>query len=164
MNKVIGRRSALIGNVGGTPEVRTLGGDHSQNGVKVANFSIATTERYTDKNSNKVEQTEWHRLEVWNGLAKVAETIIKTGDRLCIEGKIKTEKWEDKDGNPKSTVKIRVERIESSGVPLLGNRREQVEQEGEKAQAKETKKGKPSEAKKAETSFVATTGEGDLPF
>ncbi len=150
MNKVI-----LIGNVGGTPEVRTL-----ENGVKVANFSIATTERYTDKKGGKVEQTEWHRLEVWNGLAKVAETIIEKGDRLCIEGKIKTEKWEDKDGNPKSTVKIRVERIE-----LLGNRREQVEQEAEKVQAKETKKGKPSEAKKAETSFEASKNDkDDLPF
>lgn len=112
MNKVI-----LIGNVGGTPEVRTL-----ESSVKVANFSIATTERYTKKDGEKVEQTEWHRLEVWNGLANVVENIIKKGDRLCIEGKIKTQKWEDSEGNPKATVKIRVERIE-----LLGNRREEVE-------------------------------------
>ena len=150
MNKVI-----LIGNVGGTPEVRTL-----ESGVKVANLSIATTESYTDKQGEKVKQTEWHRLEVWNGLAKVVEDIIKKGDRLCIEGKIKTEKWEDKDGNPKTSVKIRVELIE-----LLGNRREQVEKEAENAQAKEAKKGKPSEAKKAETSFEASKNEeGDLPF
>ncbi len=154
MNKVI-----LIGNVGGTPEVRTL-----DNGTKVATLSLATNENYTKKDGSKVEQAEWHRLEVWGSLVAIAESYVKTGDRLCIEGKIKTEEWEDKDGNPKSTVKIRVERIESGGVPLLGNRREQVEQEAEKAQAKEAKKGKPNEAKKAETSFVATTGEGDLPF
>eukprot|EP01036_Dinobryon_divergens_P034503 gene34503-44588_t len=151
MNKVI-----LIGNVGVTPEVRTL-----ESGVKVASFSLATSENYTNKKGEKVELTEWHRLEVWNGLAKVAETIIKKGDRLCIEGKIKAEKWEDKDGNPKTTVKIRVERIE-----LLGNRREQVEKEAEKAQAKSTtKKGTPSEVKKAETAFEASKNEkDDLPF
>ncbi len=156
MNKVI-----LIGNVGSMPEVRTL-----ESGVKVANFSIATTERYTKKDGaggepQKVELTEWHRLEVWNGLAKVAEEIIKKGDRLCIEGKIKTEKWEDGEGNKKTSIKIRVERIE-----LLGNRREQVEKEAEKAQAKSTtKKGKPNEEKKAETSFEASKNDkDDLPF
>lgn len=152
MNKAI-----LIGNVGSTPEVRTL-----ESGAMVASFSLATSESYTDKQGEKIKLTEWHRLEVWNGLAKVAENIIKKGDRLCIEGKIKSEKWEDKEGNTKTAVKIRVERIE-----LLGNRREQVEQEAEKATntAKETKKGKPSEAKKAETSFEAPKNEkDDLPF
>ncbi len=150
MNKTI-----LIGNVGGTPEVKVL-----ESGTKVANFSLATNENYTKKDGTKVEQTEWHRLEVWGNLANVAETIIKKGDRICIEGKIRTEKWEDKEGNARTSVKIRVERIE-----LLGNRREQVEKEAEKAQAKETKKGKPSEAKKAETSFEAQKNEkDDLPF
>jgi single-strand DNA-binding protein len=152
MNKTI-----LIGNVGSTPEVRTLDG-----GTKVASFSLATNENYTKKDGTKVEQTEWHRLEVWGNLANVAETIIKKGDRICIEGKIRTEKWEDKDGNPKTSVKIRVERIE-----LLGKRREEVEAKAEQ-EAKQDPKGKKKtllgETKESKAVFEAKTGEGDLPF
>jgi single-strand DNA-binding protein len=151
-------KSILIGNVGGTPEVRTL-----DSGTKVANFSLATNENYTKKDGTKVEQTEWHRLEVWGNLANVAETIIKKGDRICIEGKIRTEKWEDKEGNPKTSVKIRVERIE-----LLGKRREEVEEKAEE-EAKQAPKGnkkKPllGETQESKAVFEAKTGEGDLPF
>ena len=152
MNKTI-----LIGNVGGTPEVRTL-----DSGTKVANFSLATNENYTKKDGTKIEQTEWHRLEVWGNLANVAETIIKKGDRICIEGKIRTEKWEDKEGNPKTSVKIRVERIE-----LLGKRREEVETQAEQ-EAKQEPKGKKKpllgETKESNVAFEAKTAEGDLPF
>ena len=153
MNKTI-----LIGNVGGMPEVRTL-----DSGTKVANFSLATNENYTKKDGTKVEQTEWHRLEVWGNLANVAETIIKKGDRICIEGKIRTEKWEDKEGNPKTSVKIRVERIE-----LLGKRREEVEEKAEE-EAKQAPKGskkKPllGETQESKVAFEASKNEGDLPF
>jgi len=153
MNKTI-----LIGNVGGTPEVRTL-----DSGTKVANFSLATNENYSKKDGTKVEQTEWHRLEVWGNLANVAETIIKKGDRICVEGKIRTEKWEDKEGSPKTSVKIRVERIE-----LLGKRREEVETQAE-AEAKQAPKGnkkKPllGETKESNVAFEAGKNEGDLPF
>lgn len=151
MNKAI-----LIGNVGSMPEVRTL-----ESGAMVASFSLATSESYTDKQGEKVKQTEWHRLEVWNGLAKVAENIIKKGDRLCIEGKIKTEKWEDKEGNAKTAVKIRVERIE-----LLGKRREEVEAKAEQ-DAKQTSKGgkkKPLLGEEGKVAFEASKNEGDLPF
>ena len=153
MNKVTGGVPLLIGNVGATPEIKTVA-----NGTKVGNFSLATSEKYTDKAGKKVELTEWHRTEVWNGLANVAENIIKKGDRICIEGKIRNEKWEDKDGKSRTTVKIRVERIE-----LLGKRREEVEQEAE-AQAEKDPKGtkKPTKAKIA---FEASTDDKDgLPF
>lgn len=152
MNKTI-----LIGNVGGTPEVRTL-----ESGTKVANFSLATNENYTKKDGTKVEQTEWHRLEVWGNLANVAETIIKKGDRICIEGKIRTEKWEDKEGNARTSVKIKVERIE-----LLGKRREEVEAKAEQ-EAKQDPKGKKKsllgETKESNVAFEAGKNEGDLPF
>jgi single-strand DNA-binding protein len=153
MNKTI-----LIGNVGGTPEVKTL-----ESGTKVANFSLATNENYTKKDGTKVEQTEWHRLEVWGNLANVAETIIKKGDRICIEGKIRTEKWEDKEGNARTSVKIKVERIE-----LLGKRREEVETQAEE-EAKQASKGnkkKPllGETKESNVAFEAGKNEGDLPF
>lgn len=98
VNKVI-----LIGNLGADPEVKDLEG-----GKKVANFNIATTERYTDRNGEKQEQTEWHRLELWDGLAGLAQQYLKKGDKVYIEGKLKTDSWQDADGNNRYTTKIRV--------------------------------------------------------
>ena len=148
MNKVI-----LIGNVGNAPEIKTL-----ESGVKLATFSLATAEKFINKQGEKVEQTDWHRLEAWNGLVKVCETIIQKGDRLCIEGKIKTEKWEDKDGNPRTTTKILVQRIE-----LLGNRREQIEKQESPAdsQAPEASKTK---GKGKKSKLVFEEDDNDLIF
>jgi single-strand DNA-binding protein len=98
VNKVI-----LIGNLGADPEVKELDG-----GKKVANFNIATTERYTDKSGNKQEATEWHRLELWDGLAGLAQQYLKKGDKVYVEGKLKTDSWQDGDGNNRYTTKIRV--------------------------------------------------------
>ena len=98
VNKVI-----LIGNLGADPEVKDLEG-----GKKVANFNIATTERYTDRNGEKQEQTEWHRLELWDGLAGLAQQYLKKGDKVCIAGKLKTDSWQAADGNNRYTTKIRV--------------------------------------------------------
>ncbi|MBT8327075.1 MAG: single-stranded DNA-binding protein, partial [Bacteroidia bacterium] len=97
INKVI-----LVGHLGKDPEVRYL----DQNRA-VANLTIATNERYTDRNGNKVEQTEWHNLEMWDGLAKVAEKYLKKGSLVYVEGKLKTEEWE-KDGVKRYTTRIRV--------------------------------------------------------
>ena len=97
INKVI-----LVGHLGKDPEVRYL----DQNRV-VANVTLATNERYTDRNGNKVETTEWHNLEMWDGLAKVAEQYLKKGSLVYIEGKLKTEEWE-KDGIKRYTTRIRV--------------------------------------------------------
>jgi single-strand DNA-binding protein len=97
VNKVI-----LLGRLGSDPEVRTL-----PNGGKVVTFSIATSESYNNKEGAKVEQTEWHRIELWEGLANVAEQYLKKGDMAYVEGRIRTEKWTDKDGNERNTVKIR---------------------------------------------------------
>lgn len=101
INKVI-----LIGNLGKDPETRTIG-----DGRQVVNFSIATTESYKDKNGNKVEQTEWHNIEVWNKLADVAAKFLKKGSKVYIEGKIKTEEWE-KDGQKRRTTKIQAREIQ----------------------------------------------------
>ncbi len=97
INKVI-----LVGHLGKDPEVRYL----DQNRV-VANVTIATNERYTDRNGNKVETTEWHNLEMWDGLAKIAEQYLKKGSLVYLEGKLKTEEWE-KDGVKRYTTRIRV--------------------------------------------------------
>ena len=92
----------LIGHLGKDPEVRYLEKDRV-----VANLTLATNERYNDRNGNRVETTEWHNLEMWDGLAKVAEKYLKKGSLVYVEGKLKTEEWE-KDGIKRYTTRIRV--------------------------------------------------------
>ncbi len=90
LNKIM-----LIGHVGKEPDVRTLDG-----GVKVATFSLATTEKgYTLQNGTHVpDRTEWHNVVVWRGLADVVEKYIHKGDKLYVEGKIRTRSYDDKSG------------------------------------------------------------------
>ncbi len=87
VNKVI-----LIGNLGRDPELR-----HLEGGISVANFAIATTESYKDKTGKRVEQTEWHNIVMWRGLADVAEKYLRKGMTIYIEGKLRTRSY-DKDG------------------------------------------------------------------
>ena len=84
VNKVI-----LIGFLGSDPEVKTL-----DSGVKVARVSLATSESYTDKSGKKVENTEWHNLVIWRGLADVVEKYTKKGSQIYVEGKLKTSSYE----------------------------------------------------------------------
>ena len=95
VNKVI-----LVGNLGGDPEIRELDG-----GKKVASFSMATTESYKKANGEKVNETEWHNIVLWNGLAGVAEKYLSKGDKIYLEGKKKTRSWE-KDGKTHYSVDI----------------------------------------------------------
>jgi single-strand DNA-binding protein len=88
VNKVI-----LLGNLGKDPEVRYLEG-----GIPVAKFSLATTESRKNKDGEKIEQTEWHNIVLWRGLAEVAEKFLKKGTAVYIEGKIRSSSWEDKEG------------------------------------------------------------------
>lgn len=105
LNKVL-----LIGNLGSDPEIRTL-----PSGAKVANFSIATTETYTDRSGQKQDQTEWHRIELWEGLANVAEQYLKKGDSVYIEGRIRSEKWTDQNGQEKTGIRIRGQAMQMLG-------------------------------------------------
>jgi single-strand DNA-binding protein len=88
VNKVI-----LIGNLGKDPEIR-----HLEGGTAVANFTLATSEYYKDKSGSRIEQTEWHSIVVWRGLAEVAEKYLKKGMTVYIEGKIRSRSWDDKEG------------------------------------------------------------------
>ncbi|MCH7407821.1 single-stranded DNA-binding protein [Belliella sp. DSM 111904] len=101
VNKVI-----LVGNLGQDPEVRHLEGDKV-----VANVSLATTESYKDRSGNRVDNTEWHDLELWDGLAKIAENYLKKGSKIYVEGKIKTDSWQDEQGNNRRKVRIRVQNL-----------------------------------------------------
>lgn len=96
VNKVI-----LIGNLGKDPEVRYL-----ENGAVVANFPLATSETYTDKNGNRNENTDWHDIVVWRGLAEVSEKYLKKGMKIYVEGKLKKRSWQDKDGNMRYTTEV----------------------------------------------------------
>ncbi len=96
VNKVI-----LVGRLGKDPEVR-----HLENGATVANFSIATSETYKDRQTGeKREQTEWHNVVLWRGLAEVAEKYVKKGDMIYVEGKLRTRSWE-KDGVTRYTTEV----------------------------------------------------------
>lgn len=118
VNKVI-----LVGNLGADPEVKHLEGDKV-----VAHLSLATTEAYKDKTGNRVENTEWHDLELWDAQARIAEQYLKKGMQLFVEGKIKTDSWQDEQGNNRRKTKIRVlsftmlgPKPESSATTASGN-------------------------------------------
>ena len=104
LNKVL-----LIGNVGKDPDVR-----HLEGGVTTATFTLATTERFKDR-----EQTEWHNIVVWRQLADLAEKYIRKGSQLYIEGRIRTRSWDGQDGQKRYTTEIVADAIQ-----LLGSRRE----------------------------------------
>ena len=93
--------SELIGNLGKDPEVR-----HLEGGTAVANFTLATSETYKDKNGQRVEQTEWHNIVVWRNLAEVAEKYLKKGSTIYLEGKLRSRTWEDKDKVKRYTTEI----------------------------------------------------------
>lgn len=96
VNKVI-----LIGSLGKDVEFK-----RTPSGQCVANFSIATSEKYTDKNGDKKENTEWHSIVVWGKLAELANQYLSKGKSVYIEGKLTTRSWDDKDGNKRYKTEI----------------------------------------------------------
>lgn len=104
INKVI-----LVGHLGKDPEVRHLDG-----GVSVASFPLATSETYT-KDGKKVEQTEWHNVVMWRGLADIASKYLQKGKLVYIEGKLRTRSFEDKEGNKKYTTEVVAENFTMLG-------------------------------------------------
>ena len=109
VNKVI-----LIGNLGKDPEVRYL-----DSGIAVANFSLATTENYRNKEGEKVSQTEWHNVVLWRGLAEIAEKYLKKGSSVYIEGRIRNRKWEDKEGNTRYNNEILADNMKTKSSKIL---------------------------------------------
>jgi single-strand DNA-binding protein len=105
-------KMTIIGNLGADPEVRYLDG-----GAVVAQFNVATTEKYTNRNGEKVEQTEWFRVELWNEQAKVAEKYLKKGNPVYIEGRLRTEVWTDKEGKERTSLRVRANTMQLLGGP-----------------------------------------------
>ena len=108
-------KAMLIGNVGRDPEVRYLDGNNGQ--AKVATFTLATTERYRDRNGETRENTEWHNIVAWRSTADVVEKFVKKGTQVYIEGRIRTRSWDDQTGNKRYTTEIIADTLQ-----LLGKR------------------------------------------
>lgn len=96
LNKVM-----LIGNLGKDPELR-----YTQSGTAVATFSLATNESWTDKEGNKQDQTEWHRIVAWGKLAEICGQYLTKGNSIYLEGKLQTRSWEGSDGQTRYTTEI----------------------------------------------------------
>ena len=105
----------LIGNLGRDPEIRNLEG-----GAKVANFPLATTETYKNRNGDRTEHTEWHNIVLWRGLADVAERFLKKGNSIYIEGRLRTRSWDDQ----ATGAKRYITEVIADNMTMLGGRRE----------------------------------------
>ena len=146
LNKVM-----LIGNLGKDPEVRAI-----PSGVKVANFSIATTESYTDKNNQKVDKTEWHNIVMWRGLAEVAEKYLKKGNQVFIEGKLTTRSWDDQNGQKKYMTEI-----VADNMVMLGGR---PRGDGGSSESYMPRENSGGSMKESSGSSMPPAPEDDLPF
>ncbi|MBD3348935.1 MAG: single-stranded DNA-binding protein [Candidatus Eisenbacteria bacterium] len=110
VNKVI-----LIGNLGGDPEMR-----QTPSGTPVTTFTLATNEAWTDKDGQRQEKTEWHRVVAWSRLAEICGQYLRKGRQVYIEGRLQTRSWEDKQGNQRKTTEIVAQNMQ-----MLGSRGDQ---------------------------------------
>ena len=149
VNKVI-----LLGNLGADPEVKYLEGDKA-----VANIRLATTESYKDKTGNRVEQTEWHDLEMWDGQAKIAEQYHKKGRQIYVEGNIKSDTWQDDQGQNRKRIKIRV-----INFTMLGGKPEGGSTTSQQTSAPHQERATSSAPISKAPDMVMDEGDDDLPF
>jgi len=100
----------ILGHLGSDPEVKTF-----DNGDKIVNFSVATTDKWRDKDGNEQSNTDWHRIVVRKGLASVAERFLKKGMQVFIEGPMRTRSYQDKDGVTRYVTEIMCLKLEMTG-------------------------------------------------
>lgn len=155
LNKVL-----LIGNAGKDPEIR-----HLESGVATASFSLATTERFKDRNTGDYrDQTEWHNIVCWRNQAEFAEKYIRKGTQLFIEGRLRTRSYSDRDGNVRYTTEIVVDNIQ-----LLGRKSDNPANQGQYAAPAAKQQPSPREFVPPATSGVQNDFQDDsigddLPF
>lgn len=147
VNKVI-----LIGNLGADPEVRYM-----PSGDAITNIRLATTDTWKDKNGEKQERTEWHRVAFFGKLAEIAGEYLKKGSQVYLEGRLQTRKWQDKEGHDRYTTEIVADRMQMLGSRGGSNSFEVVEKEGGSASA-------PAKAKPAKSGGEFDDIEDDIPF
>lgn len=150
VNKVI-----LIGRLGKDPEVRYM-----TNGEAVANFSMATSERWKDKSGEQQEKNEWHNCVVYRRLAEVVGEYLKKGSQIYIEGKLQTRKWQTKEGQDRYTTEIVVDQMQ-----MLGGKGEQQEKRADSSSAP-ARRSATQEPSKAQTGGGAFSDfdDGEIPF
>ncbi len=100
-------KAMIIGRLGQDPELK-----YTQSGVPLCNLNIATSESYQDRDGNKVERTEWHRVSVFQRIAENCATYLRKGSLVFVEGSISTRKWQDQQGQDRYTTEIRAQRVQ----------------------------------------------------
>lgn len=149
VNKVI-----ILGNCGKDPEVRYTG-----DGSAIANVSVATTSKWKDKNTGDVrEDTEWHRVSCFGKIAEIVGEYVKKGSPVYFEGRLRTRKWQDKDGNDRFTTEIVAENVQ-----LLGQRAQQSGDGQPQERQRQASTQRPA-APKREPSNGTANMDGDVPF
>ena len=157
VNKVI-----LVGNLGRDPEMRYM-----PSGDAVANFSVATTDSWKDKNGQKQERTEWHRISMFGKLAEIAGEYLKKGSSVYVEGRLQTREWTDKEGLARKTTEIVADRMQMLGGRSTGGNTYEVMEDDAAASESPQSVAKPaaSGAAKAEGSGTNFDDfEDDIPF
>ncbi|PIQ21391.1 MAG: single-stranded DNA-binding protein [Cytophagales bacterium CG18_big_fil_WC_8_21_14_2_50_42_9] len=148
-------RVILVGNLGKDPEIR-----HTEGGIAVARFPIATSETFKDKAGNKQERTEWHNIVAWRGLAEVAEKYMKKGQSIYVEGKIRTNSYQDKEGIQRYSVEI-----VADNITMLGGRGESAGNTQEAGSNNSRDNGNAGKANMTASTASAFDNEpDDLPF
>lgn len=105
-------KAILIGNLGRDPELR-----YTQSGQAVANFTLATTERFQNRNGERDERTEWHKIVAWGRTAELCAQYLSKGRTAYIEGRIQTREWEDREGQKRRTTEIQAQTVQFLGGP-----------------------------------------------
>ena len=155
VNKVI-----LLGNLGRDPEVRNF-----PNGGKVANFSIATSETWKDRNTGeRRERTEWHNISITNeALVRVAEQYLKKGSKVYVEGQLETRKWQDQTGNDRYTTEI-VLRPYRGELTMLDSRNSSSDLEGSDYSQLENKAQNSDISNNNQSSYASNDLDDEIPF
>jgi single-strand DNA-binding protein len=155
LNKVM-----LIGNVGKDPEVTTL-----DKGGKVAKFTLATSEKYTDKSGNKTERTDWHNIVAWGPLADLVEKYVVKGKQLYLEGQIRNRSWEQ-DGVKKFATDINITQLVflSNGNGASNGKSESSSSSSEAPKSSAAKKSSTTKAPEPVVTPAMDDTDEDLPF
>jgi single-strand DNA-binding protein len=148
-------KAILVGNLGRDAEMRFTAG-----GTPVATVSLATTERFTDRDGQKREDTQWHRVVIWGKTAETLHEYLTKGKQIYVEGRIQTREWTDKEGKPAKTTEIRADRIvllSSGGGPGSGGG-------GPRASASRERYGSEPAESASDMGPVDAPSDDDIPF
>ena len=147
INKVI-----IVGNLGNDPEIRTM-----PNGEMIANISVATSESWTDKNTGeKKTQTEWHRIVLYRRLAEIAGQYLTKGSQVYVEGRLKTRKWQDSNGQDRYSTEIQCDNFQ-----MLGGRNQDAAQN---QPAKQQDKQQKAQSKPQQSEPQVDAFDDNIPF